>query len=100
MLVAAHEYTVDGARRAAVLDELRDQDGKDCAPGSLHAGFFAELALREHGELITVLTDRRLFLLTDEDGLILIVGTFVDDSKVMVQSESKAAEFSKAWEKR
>ena len=46
------------------------------------------------------ITDRRLFHLTDEDGLLLIVGTFVGDCKVVVQSESKAAEFKKAWEER
>ena len=39
-------------------------------------------------------TDRRLFHLTDKGGLLLIVGTFVDDSKAVVQSEFKAAEFS------
>ena len=46
------------------------------------------------------ITDRRLFKLTDEDGLLPIAGTFVHDFKVVVQSESKAAEFSKAWEER
>ena len=39
------------------------------------------------------ITDRRLFLLTDEDGLVLIDGTFVDDCKAVVQ-------FSKDWEGR
>ena len=42
------------------------------------------------------ITDRRLFHLIDENGPLLIVGTF----KVVVQSESKAAEFTKAWEER
>ena len=46
------------------------------------------------------ITDRRLFHLTDKGGLLLIAGTFVDDYKVVVQSESKAAEFTRAWEKR
>ena len=46
------------------------------------------------------ITDRRLFHLTDEGGRLLIVGTFVDDCKVVIQSESKAAEFTKAWEER
>ena len=41
------------------------------------------------------ITDRRLFLLTDDDGNILIVGTFVADCKAVVQSETKAAEVSK-----
>ena len=30
------------------------------------------------------ITDRRLFHLTDEDGLVLIDGTFVDDCKAVV----------------
>jgi len=46
------------------------------------------------------ITDRRLFHLADEGGRLLIVGTFVDDCKVVIQSESKAAEFTKAWEER
>ena len=54
MLVAAHRCTVGEVRRAAILDELREQDGKHRAYGSLYAGFFAEPALREHGELGTV----------------------------------------------
>ena len=33
-------------------------------------------------------------------GWLLIVFTFVHDYKALVQSESKAAEFSKAWEDR
>ena len=41
-LVALHEGAVDEARRAAILHELGDQDGRNCAPGSLHAGAFAE----------------------------------------------------------
>ena len=41
-------------RRAAALDELRDQDGKPCAPESLHANYFAEPALRENGKFGTV----------------------------------------------
>ena len=45
-------------------------------------------------------TDRRLFHLTDKDGLLLIAGMFVDDCKVLVQSDSKVAEFSKAWGER
>ena len=40
------------------------------------------------------ITERRLFHLTDEDGLVYIFGTVVDDFKVVVQLESKA------WEKR
>ena len=44
------------------------------------------------------ISDRRLFHLTDEEGLLLIAGTFVDDFKVVVQLESKAAEINKAWE--
>ena len=46
------------------------------------------------------ITGRRLFHLTDENGLLLVVGTFVDDCQVVVQSESKAAEFTKALEER
>ena len=46
------------------------------------------------------MADRRLFHLTEEGGLALIVDTFVDDGRALVQSESKAAELSKAWEVR
>ena len=46
------------------------------------------------------ITHRRLFHLTDKDGLGLIVGAFVDDCKAVVQSETKAAEFRMAWEER
>ena len=46
------------------------------------------------------ITDRRLFPLTDEGGLLLVVGTFVDDFKVVVQSESNADKFTRAWEER
>ena len=46
------------------------------------------------------ITDRRLFFLTNEDGLLLIAGTFVGDCKAALQSETIAAEFSKAWKKR
>ena len=42
MLVAASTCTAVELRRAAALDELRDQDGKPCAPEGLHANFFAE----------------------------------------------------------
>ena len=45
-------------------------------------------------------TDRRLFHLTDEDGLPIIAGTPVGDYKAVVQSESKAAEFSEGWKLR
>ena len=53
MLIAPR--AADELRRAAVLDELRDQNGKHCAPESLYASFFAEPALRESGGLDTVL---------------------------------------------
>ena len=43
-------------RRAAALDELRDQDGKPCAPESLHADYFAEPALKENDEFGAVFT--------------------------------------------
>ena len=54
MLVSANTCKAAKLRRAAALDELRDQDGKLCAPESLHASFFAEPALRENGESGTV----------------------------------------------
>ena len=41
-------------RRAAALDELRDKNGKPCAPESLHADYFAEPALRENDDFGTV----------------------------------------------
>ena len=44
------------------------------------------------------ITDRRLFHLTDKDGLLLIVGTSVDDCKVVVRV--KAAKLTRAWEER
>ena len=40
--------------------------------------------------------DRRLFYLHDATGLLLLVGTFVDDCKLVVQSEAMAAAFNKA----
>ena len=43
-------------RRAASLDELRDQDGKPRAPESLHASYFTEPALRESDDLGTAFT--------------------------------------------
>ena len=59
MLVAASTCTAVERRRTAALDELRDQDGKSCAPESLHASFFAEPALRENGEFGAVLAVRK-----------------------------------------
>ena len=53
MLIAASTFTAVELRRAAALDELRDQDGKHCAPESLLTCFFAEPALRENGEFGT-----------------------------------------------
>jgi len=49
---------------------------------------------------INSIADRRLFFLADEGGLLLIAGTFVDDFKGVVHSETKAIEFNKAWEER
>ena len=49
---------------------------------------------------IDSITDRRLFFLADEGGLLLIAGTFVDDFKGVVHSETKAIEFNKTWEER
>ena len=40
-------------RRAASLDELREQNGNPCALESLHANYFAEPARRESAELGT-----------------------------------------------
>ena len=53
-LIAARACTANELHRAEALDELRDQDGKHCLPGSPHASFFAEPALRENVELGTV----------------------------------------------
>ena len=66
--------------------------------GAMWAGEFTGFLL-DFGFTQSI-TDRRLFHLTDENGLLLIVGAFVDDCKVVVQSESKAAEYTKAWEER
>ena len=49
--MAASTCTVIEFRRAAPLDEPRDQDGKPCGPENLHAGYFTEPALRESDEL-------------------------------------------------
>ena len=55
MLVAASTCTAVELRREVSLDEIRDQEGKPCAPKSLHARYFAKPALRENGEFGTVL---------------------------------------------
>ena len=54
MLAPADLCSADELRRAAALDELRDRDGKPLALGSLHAGYYAEPALRENDEFGTV----------------------------------------------
>ena len=54
--IAANTCTVVELRRAAALDELRDQDERHCASEGLDASFLAEPALRENGELGTVFT--------------------------------------------
>ena len=38
--------------------------------------------------------DRRLFYLQDKSGLLLVVGTFVQDCKLVVYSETMAAAFN------
>ena len=50
MLVAANSCTAVELRRAAALDELRDQNGGHCAPESLDVRSFAEPAVRENEE--------------------------------------------------
>ena len=55
VLVAASMCTVK-LRRTVSLDELRDQDGKPCAPVSMHASYFIESALRESDDLRTAFT--------------------------------------------
>ena len=52
--MAVKTYTAVELRRAAALDEFRDQDGKPCTPESLDVSFFAEPALREDEESGTV----------------------------------------------
>ena len=42
------------------------------------------------------IVDRRLFYRHNKSGLLLMAGTFVDDLKLVVQSETKAAAFTKA----
>ena len=54
MLMSADLCSAVELRRAAALDELRDQDGKPCAPESPYANYFAEPALRENDEFGTV----------------------------------------------
>ena len=44
------------------------------------------------------IVDRRLFYLHEKLGLLLMLGTFVVDCKLAVQSETMAAAFNKAWE--
>ena len=56
VLMPADLSSVVELRRAAALDELRDQDGKPFAPESLHANYFVDPALRENGEFGTVFT--------------------------------------------
>ena len=51
-------------------------------------------------EFTQSIVDRRLFYLHDETGLLLMAGTFVDDCKLVVQSEAMAAAFNEAWRKR
>ena len=40
------------------------------------------------------IADRRLFYLHDKPRLLVMAGTFVDDFKLVVQSETKAAAFN------
>ena len=56
VLFGAHECMVDEVCRAATLDELRDQDQKQCVPGSPQAGYFTKPVLREHEVLGNVFT--------------------------------------------
>ena len=46
------------------------------------------------------IVDRRLFYFHDKSGPLLMMGTFVVDCKLVVQSGTIAAAFHKAWEKR
>ena len=46
------------------------------------------------------IVDRRLFYLHDAEELLLMVGTFVDDCKLVVQNETMAAAFNREWDKR
>ena len=46
------------------------------------------------------IVDRRLFYLHDKSGLLLMVGTFVGDCRLVVQSETIAAAFNEAWERK
>ena len=66
--------------------------------GVMWAGEFTAFFL-EFGFTQSIV-DRRLFYLHDRAGLLLMVGTFVDDCKAVVQFEAMAVAFNNAWEKR
>ena len=80
VLVAANTCTAVELRRAAALDELRNQDGTHCAPGSLDMCFFAEPSLRENEEYSEMRPPRAGTLVGDElDNHLAQGGAFCSD---------------------